>query len=94
MEILKFSVSGLSSGQSNEFLIVLSREAWREGEQAIAFQLPGSNVKLLIENDEHNLEAVGIYPVESLDMFFSVEESLSFVTVYISPGRFMIYKDD
>ena len=26
-------------------------EAWREGEQAIALQLPDSDVKLLIEND-------------------------------------------
>ncbi len=71
-------------------------EAWREEEQAIAFQLPGSDVKLLIENDEHDLGAGGVFLVKSVDEFFGEKkESLSFVRepVDIPPGRYAIYKD-
>ena len=71
-------------------------EAWREGEQAIAIQLPGSDVKLLIENDEHDLGAGGVFLVESVDEFFREKKDvLTFVRepVDIPPGRYAIYKD-
>ncbi|KMY44707.1 hypothetical protein AC622_11100 [Bacillus sp. FJAT-27916] len=71
-------------------------EAWREGEQAIALQLPGTDVKLLIENDEHDLGAGGVFLVESVDDFFQEKkDTLTFVRepVDIPPGRYAIYKD-
>ncbi|WP_462406670.1 hypothetical protein [Gracilibacillus sp. Marseille-QA3620] len=61
---------------SNGFLIVLLREEWREGEQAIALQLPGTDVKLLIENDEHDLGAGGVFLVESVDEFFQEKKDI------------------
>ncbi len=71
-------------------------EAWREGEQAIALQLPGTDVKLLIENDERDLGAGGVFLVESVDEFFQEKKDiLTFVRepVDIPPGRYAIYKD-
>ena len=71
-------------------------EAWREGEQAIALPLPGSDVKLLIENDEHDLGAGGVFLVESVDEFFQEKKDiLTFVRepVDIPPVRYAIYKD-
>ncbi len=55
-------------------------EAWRRGDQAIALQLLGTDVQLLIENDEHDLGAGGVFRVNSVDEFFEEKkDSLSFV---------------
>ncbi len=93
---MKFLKLVLLYHPSNGFLIVLLREEWREGEQAIALQLPGTDVKLLIENDEHDLGAGGVFLVESVDEFFQEKKDiLTFVRepVDIPPGRYAIYKD-
>ncbi|WP_421385325.1 VOC family protein [Bacillus salacetis] len=71
-------------------------EAWREGEHTVALSLPDSDVRLLIEEDEKDLAAGGVFLVDSVDQFFKEnKEVLTFVTepVDIPPGRYAIFKD-
>src|SRR5689334_12259415 len=71
-------------------------EAWREGEHTVALQIPNSEVRLLIEDDEKELGAGGVFLVESVDDFFHAnKEDLDFVKgpIDIPPGRYAIYKD-
>lgn len=71
-------------------------EAWREGEHTVALQIPDSEVRLLIEDDEKELGAGGIFLVESVDSFFNEKnDALEFVKepIDIPPGRYAIYKD-
>ena len=58
--------------------------------------VPKYDSKLLIENDEHDLGAGGVFLVESVDEFFQEKKDiLTFVRepVDIPPGRYAIYKD-
>ncbi|MEH7111417.1 VOC family protein [Neobacillus niacini] len=72
-------------------------EAWREGEHTVALHIPNSEVRLLIEDDEKELGAGGVFLVESVDQFFNEKkEVLEFVKepIDIPPGRYAIYKDN
>ena len=72
-------------------------EAWREGDHTIALKLPGTEVQLMIENDEPELTAGGIFIVESVDLYFEEhQDKLQFIKTPcdIPPGRYAIYKDD
>lgn len=72
-------------------------EAWREGAQTVALNLPNSEVRLLIEEDEFDLSAGGVFLVDSVDRFYHENEAvLDFVKepVDIPPGRYAIYKDN
>lgn len=71
-------------------------EAWREGEHTVALNLPNTDVRLLIEDEELELSAGGIFLVESVDTFYREnKDKLEFVKepVDIPPGRYAIYKD-
>jgi catechol 2,3-dioxygenase-like lactoylglutathione lyase family enzyme len=72
-------------------------EAWREGEHTVALSLPNSDVRLMIEDDELELSAGGIFLVDSVDNFFNENKNiLEFVKepIDIPPGRYAIYKDN
>lgn len=72
-------------------------EAWREGEHTVALNLPNSDIRLMIEDDEQELSAGGIFLVDSVDSFFEEnKEVLEFVKepTDIPPGRYAIYKDN
>ncbi len=72
-------------------------EAWREGDHTIALRLPNSDVQLMIEDDEKELTAGGVFSVESVDAFFQKHrDQLHFVKepVDIPPGRYAIYTDN
>lgn len=72
-------------------------EAWREGEHTVALQLPGSDVRLLIEDDELGLAPGGVFLVDSVDGFYKEnKDQLEFIKqpVSIPPGRYAIYKDN
>ncbi len=72
-------------------------EAWREGEHTVALSLPNSDVRLLIEEDEKDLDAGGVFLVDSVDSFFEENKNmLQFVKepVDIPPGRYAIFKDN
>ena len=71
-------------------------EAWREGEHTVALQLPGSDVRLLIEDDELGLAPGGVFLVESADGFYKEnKDQLEFIKqpVSIPPGRYAIYME-
>lgn len=72
-------------------------EAWREGEHTVALSLPNSDVRLLIEEEEKELAAGGVFLVDSVDGYFEEHKDvLTFVKepVDIPPGRYAIYKDN
>lgn len=72
-------------------------EAWREGEHTVALNLPNSDIRLMIEDDEQELSAGGIFLVDSVDSFFEENKDvLEFVKepTDIPPGRYAIYKDN
>lgn len=72
-------------------------EAWREGEHTVAFQLPDSDIQLMIETDEQHLSAGGMFIVDSVDEFFNDKKgSLEFIKgpKDIPPGRYAICKDN
>ena len=72
-------------------------EAWREGEHTVALTIPNSDVRLLIEDDEQELGAGGVFLVNSVDDFYEEKKhTLTFVKepINIPPGRYAIYKDN
>ena len=71
-------------------------EAWREGENTVALHMPGTDVRLLIEDDEFGLPAGGVFLVDSVDDYYrEYKETVEFIKepVTIRPGRYTIYKD-
>lgn len=71
-------------------------EAWREGNHTVALKLPDSDIQLMIEDDEDNLTAGGVFLVNSVDEFVNEnKDKLRFVKqpIDIPPGRYAIYED-
>ncbi|MFB4212142.1 VOC family protein [Shouchella sp. JSM 1781072] len=72
-------------------------EAWREGDHTVALHLPESDVQMMIEEDEKELEAGGMFLVESVDTFYLEKKELfQFVKPPkdIPPGRYAVCKDE
>ncbi|TLS37599.1 VOC family protein [Pseudalkalibacillus caeni] len=71
-------------------------EAWREGEHTVALNIPGSEVQILLEDDEMDIGPGGVFMVDSVDDFYKEnKEKLQFIKepVDIPPGRYAIYRD-
>lgn len=71
-------------------------EAWREGDHTVALKMPDTEVQLLIEEDEIDLDAGGVFLVDSVDDFFEQNQSnLEFIKQpkTIPPGRYAICKE-
>ncbi|MFS1514520.1 VOC family protein [Chengkuizengella sp. SCS-71B] len=71
-------------------------EAWREGDHTVALKMPGTDVQLMIEDDEVDLPPGGLFVVDSVDQYFEEnKEILTFVQepMDIPPGRYAIFKD-
>jgi catechol 2,3-dioxygenase-like lactoylglutathione lyase family enzyme len=71
-------------------------EAWREGDHTVALHLPGSDIQLMIEDDENDIGAGGIFIVDSVDAFYEEnKDKLSFIKepYDIPPGRYAIFTD-
>lgn len=71
-------------------------EAWREGEHTVALKLPGTDVELMIEDEDEGFPAGGMFIVDSVDLFFEENKGkLDFVKnpCDIPPGRYAIFKD-
>lgn len=72
-------------------------EAWREGDHTVALKLPGSEVQLMIENDEMGLTPGAVFLVDDVDQYFlDNKDSLKFIKepVDIPPGRYAIFQDN
>lgn len=72
-------------------------EAWREGDHTAALKCPDSDIQIMIDEDEHELSAGGVFLVESVDEFYNDnKDTLEFIKgpVDIPPGRYAIYKDN
>lgn len=72
-------------------------EAWREGEHTIALTIPNTEQRIMLEADEHEIGAGGIFLVDNVDEFFKENQSkLNFIKtpVDIPPGRYAIFIDD
>ncbi len=50
-------------------------EAWREGDHTAALKMNDTEVQLLIEEDEQELAAGGVFLVDSVDDFYKVNQS-------------------
>lgn len=71
-------------------------EAWREGEHTVALRLPGTDVQLMIEDDDEGLSAGGMFVVDSVDAFYEDNKgTVDFVKdpCDIPPGRYAIFQD-
>ena len=73
-------------------------EVWREGDLAIAFQLPQTDVQLIIGQITENGPAVAgpVFVIPSVDELYATESgTLEFagMPVDISPGRLGVAKD-
>lgn len=72
-------------------------EAWREGDHTVALKLPNSEIQLMIEDDEQELSAGGVFLVNSVDGIYNEnKDTLEFIKgpVDVPPGRYAIYKDN
>jgi catechol 2,3-dioxygenase-like lactoylglutathione lyase family enzyme len=72
-------------------------EAWREGDHTVALKMPGSEVQLMIENDEVGLTPGAVFLVESVDKYFEEnKDSIKFIKepIDIPPGRYAIFQDN
>lgn len=73
-------------------------EAWREGDSTVSFKLPGTDVQLMLDQDNTNLTdpAGPVFKIASVDEFFaSQQEGIQFVRepVDIPGGRWVGAKD-
>lgn len=71
-------------------------EAWREGEHTAALKLPGTDVQLMIEDEDEGLPAGGMFVVDSVDEFYeNNKDKVDFVKdpCDIPPGRYAIFQD-
>ena len=71
-------------------------EAWREGDHTVALNLPGTEVQLMIEDDNEGFPSGGVFIVDSVDNFYQKnQETLNFVKepFDIPPGRYAIFQD-
>lgn len=71
-------------------------EAWREGDHTVALKMPGSEVQLMIENDELGLTPGAVFLVDSVDQYYEDnKDTLKFLKepVDIPPGRYAIFQD-
>lgn len=71
-------------------------EAWREGEHTAALRLPGTDVQLMIEDDDEGLSAGGMFVVDSVDAFYEDNKgTVDFIKdpYDIPPGRYAIFQD-
>lgn len=69
-------------------------EAWREGTRTVAFQLPNSDVQIMV--DDENVDPPGpMYQVDDLSAFIAEHPSLTVVSErYDIPGGSVIgYRD-
>ncbi|GAF12613.1 hypothetical protein JCM19046_2356 [Bacillus sp. JCM 19046] len=70
-------------------------EAWREGDHTAALKM-NTDVQLLIEEDEQDLAAGGVFLVDSVDDFYK-ENHMKFEFIKkpksIPPGRYAVCKD-
>ena len=72
-------------------------EAWREGNHTIALSIPNTEQRIMIEEDEHDLGAGGIFLVDSVEEYYNEHQSkVNFVKMPsdIPPGKYAIYLDD
>lgn len=72
-------------------------EAWREGDLAMAFRMPGSDVQLLVDFAEESRCTPGPYlRVDSVDSFYQANrDRLNFIVTPtdIPPGRYAAFAD-
>lgn len=72
-------------------------EAWREGNHTVALSIPNTEQRIMLEADEQDLGAGGVFLVDSVDEFYKEHQSkVEFVKkpIDIPPGRYAIYLDD
>ncbi|MFT4414301.1 VOC family protein [Fredinandcohnia humi] len=72
-------------------------ESWREGEHTAALHLPGTDVRLMIEDENEGYSAGGMFLIDSVDVFYNEnKDKLNFVKgpEDIPPGRYAIYLDN
>ncbi|HET7580807.1 MAG TPA: VOC family protein [Bacillales bacterium] len=71
-------------------------EAWREGELTAAMKLEGTDVKLMLDQDDEGMTAGGVFLVDSVDEFYKEYANLDFIRepFDIPPGRYAIFKDN
>ncbi|MEW4326946.1 VOC family protein [Rossellomorea marisflavi] len=71
-------------------------EAWREGKHTAALTIPGSTVRLLLEEDEKELGPGAVFLVNSVDEFH-LEKNGTLTCLKepfdIPPGRYAVYQD-
>ncbi|WDL96696.1 VOC family protein [Alicyclobacillus sp. ALC3] len=71
-------------------------EVWRERDLTICLRIPGSEIGLLLDQDDANSKSGGFFEVPSVDEFYSEhQESISFVQAPadIPPGRYAVFVD-
>ena len=71
-------------------------EAWREGEHTAALKLEGTDVQLMLEQEDIELGPGGVFLVDSVDSFYEEHSDLEFIQkpFDIPPGRFATFKDN
>jgi len=73
------------------------QEVWREGDHTAALKLDGTDVALMLEEDEKDLPAGGVFLVDSVDEFYKEnKDELKFIKepFDIPPGRYAAFQDD
>jgi catechol 2,3-dioxygenase-like lactoylglutathione lyase family enzyme len=71
-------------------------EAWREGDHTVALHMPGTDVQLMLEDDELDIGPGCVFIVDSVDHFYEQNKAqLDFLKepMDIPPGRYAIYRD-
>ena len=72
------------------------KEAWREGDGTVSFELPGTNVQLMIDQAEDGAQPGPIFIVESVEELFATRaEELRFRSEpQRIPGGFLVSLED
>lgn len=71
-------------------------EVWRESNLTIGVRIPGSEIGLMLDQDDDGAPAGGFFEVPSVDSFYvEHKEKVDFIVEPkdIPPGRYAIFRD-
>lgn len=72
------------------------KEAWRVNDQIVGLEIPGSDVQIVLDEEDYSLPAGGQFVLDSVDSFFEkYKDQVKFIKepMDIPPGRLAAFED-
>ena len=73
------------------------QESWRLGNQTVAFKIPNCEQEIMLDQDENDIGAGGVFLVDSVEEYYKEYKSkVEFVIgpIDIPPGKYAVFIDN